>query len=107
MDKEGVVEVRIISAPETTESTQTLRALLGPAEILEVIRNRDPLRSPVEMGRLFGLDHDEEGLRIQEELSELKQANVEFELLVEGEVESEEVLRNIYERFIQIGEDLK
>jgi hypothetical protein len=106
--EDGLVEVRLIGAPDTSDARTHLLAVgLSPAAVVEVTRGRVQRREPVLLGQLFGNDHDDNAEHLLRCLRELQASGAEFELLFEGEAASVDDLLNALGQWRQIRAQVK
>ncbi len=59
------------------------------------------------IGTLYGSDHQEVVNRIEEVLELLDRVHVQYDLIIEGNIESRRYLNNIVERWNQINEEIE
>lgn len=105
VENEGVVEVRILSAPGSRDAKWRLSGFLSPGQILEVTDTWDEKRPPITLGTLFGLDHDEVVEEILDHLEDMDAVGVKYQLFVEGEEMSRDMLLTRLEQWKEIEAD--
>ncbi len=106
--EDGLVEVRIIAAPNTREAKGHLFDCgLTTAEIAEVMKGRNEEREPQPVGQLFHNEHDENEERVRRTLLSLEAAGAEYDILFEGEPVTHEALMNSLQQWREIKEQLR
>lgn len=94
---EGQLEIRITHAPKMALLLRAVRGATNHsiADINAAIKNQTPLA----VGRLFFSEHDDTKRAAYKLFKELDQAEAEFEILLDGTVESRETLKNTIQQF--------
>lgn len=98
---EGQLAIRVTAAPNQLAAIKSIRAATGLSltEIKTAFRNR----APITVARLYGIDHDEKEQVARSLLDELKKAGVDFEIILDGRVESHQYFINAMERWRDFG----
>lgn len=89
---DGIVGIRPVNAPSLTSAIKVFRA--ATALSFSEIKNAVQTRRWVTVARLFDNSHDESERSLIQLLDGLEDAEVEYEILLDGEVESREHLEN-------------
>ncbi len=93
--------IRVTSASNPAATIKAIRAATGlsMAEIKTALMNRTPLV----IAKLYGVDHDENEQRASSLFNDLENVGVEFEILLNGTIESRQSFLNLMEQWQNIG----
>lgn len=92
----GKVEIRVMHATNIVAAIKVFRNATN-ATIAD-IRDSFVRQAPIAAAQLYGRDHDGTEARLLALLKELDEHDTEFDLIIDGEVESREYLYNMLQR---------
>ena len=100
-DNDSSLAIRITNAPNQVAAIKSVRAATGL--LMTDIRTALTDQTPLTIANLYGIDHDENEQAAIALFDELDNAGVEFELILDGELESRQYFHNAMDRWHEIG----
>ena len=100
-DTEDLLAIRVTNAPNQVVAIKSIRAATGLS--MGDIKTALADRTTLPIAKLRGLDHDENEQSANTLFDQLENASVEFEIILDGELESRQHFANAMTRWREIG----
>ena len=101
VNTEEILAIRVISTPNPVAAIKAIRA--ATALSMNEIKRAIAKQAPLPIAKLYGLDHGESEQIAHLLFDELESAGIEFDIILDGEVESREYFTTAMQRWRDIG----
>jgi hypothetical protein len=91
-DHDGLIEIRVVKAVDTISAIKAIRETTPHS--LSEIRNAISSQTALTIARFYGTDHDDAERSTTALLNKLDLAHVDYEIIIDGDVETREYFDN-------------